>query len=131
MIREDLSEEGTFEQAMHRWGRGRAFLAEGRQFQSPEEGTSWHIEEAETHEAEMSKGKSGRDEIGEEGRGQTAKGFVFSPKGEGGPLVGLQYRLWHKVVYIAALQQVHCWMAQLEPSRCCHMEQVRESNTLD
>ena len=51
MIREDLSGEGTSEQgpqpgkeeAMH-ISRGRAFLAEGRWFQSPEEKTAGHIQ---------------------------------------------------------------------------------------
>lgn len=85
MIREDLSEEGTFEQAMHRWGRGRAFLAEGRQFQSPEEGTSWHIEEAETHEAEMSKGESGRDEIERKAGARQPRALFFPLRVKGGP----------------------------------------------
>lgn len=47
--------------------RGKAFLAESRQFRSPEKGTSWHIQEAETSETGMSKRKGWRNEIGEEG----------------------------------------------------------------
>lgn len=50
------------EQAMH-ISRGRAFLAEGRQFENPEAGTSWHIQEAETSEAGMSKGESGEMKV--------------------------------------------------------------------